>query len=145
MERKKERCIKSIFDCLNKSREFEKQILSPKNIINNLELPNNDFINIEEYINYLRNSVSKPKTNINKIITQLESYLEAGNNSNNINKLFYCSKIFIDCVDLLKFSHSDYRTIIFDLLEKILNIKHISKFKVENKILLPLIIFGKNI
>ena len=140
MERKKERCIKSIFDCLNKSREFEKQILSPKNIINNLELPNNDFINIEEYINYLRNSVSKPKTNINKIITQLESYLEAGNNSNNINKLFFFSKMFIDCVDLLEFSCPEYLEKIFELLEKILNIKQISKYLSKNVNLLPKIL-----
>ena len=64
MERKRERCIKSIFECLYKSREFEKQILSPKNIINTIESSNNDFSKIEEYIAYLRNIVSKPHKNI---------------------------------------------------------------------------------
>ena len=145
MERKKERCMKSIFDCLNKSREFEKQILSPKNIINNLELSNNDFANIELYINYLRNSVSKPEKNINKIITQLESYLESGNNSNTINKLFFCSKMFIDCVDLLEFSLDEYLEEIFDLLEKIINIKQITKYLSKNSKLFPkILLFLKN-
>ena len=128
MERKREGAIKSIYDSLMKSREFEKQILSPKNIINTFESNNNDFSKIDEYINYLRNSVSKPKKNIKKIISELELYLETGNNSNNINKLFYCSKIFIDCVDLLQLSRSEYIQIIFELLEKILNIKQIAKY-----------------
>ena len=117
MERKKERCNKSIFECLYKSREFEKQILSPKNMINSLEMENNDFSKIELYINYLRNSVSKPNKNISKIITDLESYLETGNNSNEMNKYFFCSKIFIDCVDLLEFSQPEY----VDMWEKFLN------------------------
>ena len=140
MERKKERSIKSIYDCLIKSREYEKRILSPKNIINSLESTNNDFSKIEEYINYLRNEVSKPKKNIKKIITDLESYLETGNNSNNINKLFFCSKIFIDCVDLLQLSRSEYILKILELLEKILNIKHVAKYVAKNENLLPKIL-----
>ena len=145
MERKKERCNKSIFESLYKSREFEKQILSPKNIINILEYSNNDFSKIEEYINYLRNNVSKPKKNINKIISELQSYLETGNNSNNINKLFYCSKIFIDCVDLLELANSEYIEKILELLEKILNVKQISKYLSKNINLLPkILLFLKN-
>ena len=140
MERKKERSIKSIYDCLIKSREYEKRILSPKNIINSLESTNNDFSKIEEYINYLRNEVSKPKKDIKKIITDLESYLEMGNNSNNINKLFFCSKIFIDCVDLLQLSRSEYNLKILELMEKILNIKHIAKYVSKNENLLPKIL-----
>lgn len=140
MERKRERTIKSIYDSLIKSREFEKQILSPKNIINTLESNNNDFSKIDEYINYLRNSVAKPKKNIKKIISELELYLEAGNNSNNIYKLFYCSKIFIDCVDLLQLSRSEYIQKIFELLEKILNIKQIAKYLSKNQNLLPKIL-----
>jgi hypothetical protein len=140
MERKKERSIKSIYDCIIKSREYEKRILSPKNIINSLESTNNDFSKIEEYINYLRNEVSKPKKNIKKIITDLESYLETGNNSNNINKLFFCSKIFIDCVDLLQLSRSEYILKILELLEKILNIKHVAKYVAKNENLLPKIL-----
>ena len=57
MERKKERCIKSIFNCLNKSREFEKQILSPKNVISSLDSENNEYDKIEELIYYLRNEI----------------------------------------------------------------------------------------
>ena len=145
MERKKDRCIKSIFNCLNKSRELEKQILSPKNIINTLETTNNDFQKIEEYISYLRNSVSKPNRNINKIISELELYLETGNNSNNINKAFYCSKMFIDCVDLLELSLPQYIEKIFELLEKIVNIKQISKYLSKNVNLLPkILVFLKN-
>ena len=145
MERKKQRYIKSIFDCLNKSREYEKQYLSPKNIISTLESETNDFAKIEELTNYLRNSVSKPKMNIDKIITELESYIEAGNNSNTINKLFYCSKLFIDCIDLLELSQSEYIEKIFELIEKILNIKQISKYLSKNINLLPKILaFLKN-
>ena len=145
MERKKERCNKSIFECLYKSREFEKQILSPKNIINTLESSNNDFSKIDEYISFLRNNVSKPKKNINKILSELQSYLETGNNSNDINKLFYCSKIFIDCVDLLELANPEYIEKIFELLEKILNIKQISKYLSKNINLLPkILIFLKN-
>ena len=140
MERKRERSIKSIYDCLIKSREYEKKMLSPKNIINTLESNNNDFSKIEEYINYLRNEVSKPKKNIKKIITELESYLEIGNNSNDMNKLFFCSKIFIDCVDLLQLSRSEYIVKILELLEKILNIKHIAKYLSKNENLLPKIL-----
>ena len=70
MERKRERCNKSIFECLYKSREFEKQILSPKNIIHTIEPNNNDFSKVEEYIGYLRSLVSKPKKDINKIIKE---------------------------------------------------------------------------
>ena len=140
MEIKKERSIKSIYDCLIKSREYEKKILSPKNIINSLESTNNDFSKIEEYINYLRNEVSKPKKDIKKIITDLESYLEMGNNSNNINKLFFCSKIFIDCVDLLQLSRSEYNLKILELLEKILNINNIVKYVSKNENLLPKIL-----
>ena len=145
MERKKDRCIKSIFNCLNKSRELEKQILSPKNIITTLESTNNDFEKIEEYISYLRNSVSKPNKKLNKIISELESYLETGNNSNNINKAFYCSKIFIDCVDLLALALPEYIEKLFELLEKILNIKQISKYLYKNDNLLPkILVFLKN-
>ena len=140
MERKRERSIKSIYDCLIKSREYEKKMLSPKNIINTLESNNNDFSKIEEYINFLRNEVSKPKKNIKKIITELESYLEIGNNSNDMNKLFFCSKIFIDCVDLLQLSRSEYIVKILELLEKILNIKHIAKYLSKNENLLPKIL-----
>ena len=132
MERKKERCNKSIFECLYKSREFEKQILSPKNMINTIESNNNDFSKIEEYIDYLRSSVSKPKKNINKIIKELELYIETGNNSNNVNIFFYCSKMFIECIDLLELSQPEYIEKIFELLEKILNIKQISKYLSKN-------------
>ena len=145
MERKKERCNKSIFECLYKSREFEKQILSPKNMINTLEMENNDFSKIDIYINYLRNSVSKPNKNISKIINELESYLETGNNSNEMNKYFFCSKMFIDCVDLLEFTQPEYVRKIFELLEKILNIKQISKYLSKNENLLPkILVFLKN-
>ena len=132
MERKRERCNKSIFECLYKSREFEKQILSPKNMINTIESNNNDFSKIEEYIGYLRSLVSKPKKNINKIIKELELYIETGNNSNNVNMFFYCSKMFIDCIDLLELSQPEYIEKIFELLEKILNIKQISKYLSKN-------------
>ena len=145
MERNKERCIKSIFDCLNKSREFKKQILSPKNIIRTLESETNDFEKIDQLTSYLRNSVSKPNKNVEKIITELESYLETGNNSNNANKLFFCSKIFIDCIDLLGISQSEYVEKIFDLIEKIINIKQISKYLAKNINLLPkILVFLKN-
>ena len=146
MERKKERRIKSIFNCLNKSREIQKQIISPKNIIRVLDSENNEFEKIEELIDYLRNSVSKPKTyNITNAISELELYLETGNNSNNINKLFYSSKLFLDCVDLLELSHPDYIEKIFELIEKILNIKQISKYLSKNINLLPkILIFLKN-
>ena len=126
MERKKQRYVKSIFDCLNKSREYEKQYLSPKNIIRTLESETNDFEKIEELTNYLRNSVSKPKMNIDKIITELESYIEAGNNSNTINKLFYCSKLFIDCIDLLELSQSEYIEKIFDTHTRFIGKKLVS-------------------
>ena len=86
MERKRERSINSIFICLKKSKEFEKQILSPKNIINNIDTKNIELFKIEEYINYLRNSISKPDKNINKILSELTSFLEEGNNSKNIYK-----------------------------------------------------------
>ena len=138
MERKKERCIKSIFNCLNKSREFEKQILSPKNVISSLDSENNEYDKIEELIYYLRNAISKPKSqNVTKTISELESYLEEGNNSTNTNKLFYCSKIFLDCIDLLELSHPDYIEKLFELIEKILNIKQISKYLSKNMNLLP--------
>jgi hypothetical protein len=63
-----------------------------------------------------------------------------GNNSNNINKLFFCSKIFIDCVDLLQLSRSEYNLKILELMEKILNIKHIAKYVSKNENLLPKIL-----
>jgi Trpc4-associated protein len=132
MERKRERSINSIFICLKKSKEFEKQILSPKNIINNIDTKNIELFKIEEYINYLRNSISKPDKNINKILSELTSFLEEGNNSNNIYKSFYSSKIFIDCFDLLQLSHPDYIEKIFELLKKIVKIKHISKYLAKN-------------
>ena len=85
------------------------------------------------------------KKNINKIISELQSYLETGNNSNNINKLFYCSKIFIDCVDLLELANSEYIEKILELLEKILNVKQISKYLSKNINLLPkILLFLKN-
>ena len=132
MERKRERCNKSIFECLYKSREFEKQILSPKNIFNTIESNNNDFSKVEEYIGYLRSLVSKPKKNIDKIIKELELYIETGNNSNKVNISFYCSKMFIECIDLLELSQPEYIEKIFELLEKILNIKQISKYLSKN-------------
>ena len=118
MERIVDRNIKSIFNYLNKSRELEKQLLSPKNIIKSIEPVDKDFNKIEEYINYLRSSISKPNKNINKIISELELYLGKGNNSNKIYKSFYSSKIFIDCVDLLDLSHPDNLAKIFELLNK---------------------------
>ena len=57
MERIVDRNIKSIFNYLNKSRELEKQLLSPKNIIKSTEPVDKDFNKIEEYINYLRSSI----------------------------------------------------------------------------------------
>ena len=132
MERKKERFIYSIFYCLKKSREFEKQILSPKNIIKSIEPIDKDFLKIEEYINYLRNSISKPKKNIDKIVSELESCLEEGNNSKRIYKSFYSSKIFLDCIDLLELSDPDYHEILFGLITKIINIKQISKYLSKN-------------
>ena len=91
MERKKDRSISSIFICLNKSREFERKMLTPKNIIKSIEPADKDFLKIEEYINYLRNVVSKPNQNIEKIISELELCLGEGNNSNKIYKSFYSS------------------------------------------------------
>ena len=145
MERKRDRCISSIFICLNKSREFEKKMLTPKNIIKSIEPVDKDFLKIEEYINYLRNVVSKPNQNIEKIFSELELYLGEGNNSNKIYKSFYSSKIFIDCVDLLELSHPDYLSKIFQLLIKIANIKHISKYLSKNyKIIEKILIHIKN-
>ena len=132
MERIVDRNIKSIFNYLNKSRELEKQLLSPKNIIKSTEPVDKDFNKIEEYINYLRSSISKPNKNINKIISELELYLGKGNNSNKIYKSFYSSKIFIDCVDLLDLSHPDNLAKIFELLNKIINIKQILKYLSKN-------------
>ena len=132
MERIVDRNIKSIFNYLNKSRELEKQLLSPKNIIKSTESVDKDFNKIEEYINYLRSSISKPNKNINKIISELELYLGKGNNSNKIYKSFYSSKIFIDCVDLLDLSHPDNLAKIFELLNKIINIKQILKYLSKN-------------
>ena len=132
MERIVDRNTKSIFNCLNKSRELEKQLLSPKNIIKSMEPIDKDFKKIEEYINYLRNSISKPNKNINKIISELELYLGQGNNSNKIYKSFYSSKIFIDCVELLELSHPDHLSKIFELLNKIISIKQILKYLSKN-------------
>ena len=132
MERIVDRNTKSIFNYLNKSRELEKQLLSPKNIIKSIEPMDKDFNKIEEYINYLRSSISKPNQNINKIISELEFYLGQGNNSNKIYKSFYSSKIFIDCVDLLDLSHPDHLGKIFGLLNKIINIKQILKYLSKN-------------
>ena len=132
MERIVDRNIKSIFNYLNKSRELEKQLLSPKNIIKSIEPMDKDFNKIEEYINYLRSTISKPNQNINKIISELEFYLGQGNNSNKIYKSFYSSKIFIDCVDLLDLSHPDHLGKIFGLLNKIINIKQILKYLSKN-------------
>ena len=132
MERIVDRNTKSIFNYLNKSRELEKQLLSPKNIIKSIEPVDKDFNKIEEYINYLRSSISKPNQNINKIISELEFYLGQGNNSNKIYKSFYSSKIFIDCVDLLDLSHPDHLGKIFGLLNKIINIKQILKYLSKN-------------
>ena len=132
MERIVDRNTKSIFHCLNKSRELEKQLLSPKNIIKSIEPVDKDFNKIEEYINYLRYSISKPNKSINKIISELELYLGQGNNSNKIYKSFYSSKIFIDCVDLLELSHPDHLSKIFELLNKIISIKQILKYLSKN-------------
>ena len=93
MERIVDRNTKSIFHCLNKSRELEKQLLSPKNIIKSIEPVDKDFNKIEEYINYLRYSISKPNKSINKIISELELYLGQGNNSNKIYKSFTEGKL----------------------------------------------------
>ena len=132
MERIRERTISSIFMCLKKSREFERKMLSPQNIIKSIEPIDKDFTKIEEYINYLRNAVSKPNKNIDKLIAELELYLGEGNNSNKIYKSFYSSKLFIDYVELLELSHPDYLLKIFELLNKILNIKQISKYLAKN-------------
>ena len=145
MERKKERSIKSIFHCLNKSREFERQILSPINITKSIESTSKDFSKIEEYINYLRNAISKPNKNIDKIVSELILYFEEGNNSNTIYKSFYSSKIFLDCIDLLELSHPNYLPKIFDLMNKIINIKQISKYLSKNyKIIEKIITHIKN-
>ena len=145
MERKKERSIKSIFHCLNKSREFERQILSPINITKSIESTSKDFSKIEEYINYLRNVISKPNKNIDKIVSELILYFEEGNNSNTIYKSFYSSKIFLDCIDLLELSHPNYLPKIFDLMNKIINIKQISKYLSKNyKIIEKIITHIKN-
>ena len=145
MERKKERSIKSIFHCLNKSREFERQILSPINITKSIESTSKDFSKIEEYINYLRNAISKPNKIIDKIVSELILYFEEGNNSNTIYKPFYSSKIFLDCIDLLELSHPNYLPKIFDLMNKIINIKQISKYLSKNyKIIEKIITHIKN-
>ena len=145
MERKQERSIKSIFHCLNKSREFERQILSPINITKSIESTSKDFSKIEEYINYLRNAISKPNKNIDKIVSELILYFEEGNNSNTIYKSFYSSKIFLDCIDLLELSHPNYLPKIFDLMNKIINIKQISKYLSKNyKIIEKIITHIKN-
>ena len=132
MERKKERSVSSIFICLKKSREFERKMLSPQNIIKSIEPIDKEFTKIEEYINYLRNSVSKPNQNIENLISELILYLGEGNNSNKIYKSFYSSKIFLDCLDLLELSHPDHLLKIFELLNKIANIKQISKYLSKN-------------
>ena len=132
MERIRDRSISSIFNCLTKSRELERQMLSPKNIIKSMEPVDKDFNKIEEYINYLRNAVSKPNQNIGKILSELKFYLEEGNNSNKIYKSFYSSKLFIDYIDLLELSHPNNILKIFELLHKIINIKQISKYLSKN-------------
>ena len=132
MERIRERSISSIFMCLKKSREFERKMLSPQNIIKSIEPIDKDFTKIEEYINYLRNAVSKPNKNIDKLIAELELYLGEGNNSNKIYKSIYSSKIFLDCLDLLDLSHPEHLLKIFGLLNKIVNIKQISKYLSKN-------------
>ena len=67
MESKEDRRILSIFNCLNKSRELERQILSPKNIIKSIEPSDKDFDKIEELINYLRKQGKiKIKINVKK-------------------------------------------------------------------------------
>ena len=103
-------------------------MLSPQNIIKSIEPIDKDFTKIEEYINYLRNAVSKPNKNIDKLIAELELYLGEGNNSNKIYKSFYSSKIFLDCLDLLELSHPEHLLKIFELLHKIANIKQIYKY-----------------
>ena len=145
MESKEDRRILSIFNCLNKSRELERQILSPKNIIKSIEPSDKDFDKIEELINYLRNSVSKPNKNINKVILELELCLEEGNNSKKIYKSFFSSKIFIDCIDLLELSRPEYHLKIFELLNKIINFKIITNYLSKNyKIVEKVLIHIKN-
>ena len=145
MESKEDRRILSIFNCLNKSRELERQILSPKNIIKSIEPSDKDFDKIEELINYLRNSVSKPNKNINKVILELELCLEEGNNSKKIYKSFFSSKIFIDCLDLLELSRPEYHLKIFELLNKIINFKIITNYLSKNyKIVEKVLIHIKN-
>lgn len=145
MERRVERSNKSIFECLQRARSLENNILSQKNIISSIESTNIDFSKVQEYVKYLRNAVLKPNKDIKRIISALEFYLETGNNSNNINISFYCSKIFIDCIELLEISRPEYFEKIFELLEKILNIKQIPKYLCQNINLLPKIFkFLKN-